>query len=143
MIDENLQNKIKQFKSEILPLCVGAETSKDPVRWSSDNPLAGHCAIVSLFLHNQIGADIVRCTPVLPGGKEDSHYLNKVGDTVLDLTGEQYGFHEMGGDTVFFRNFQSRGPEYLLANEDTKRRYEAFEQKAVNTMQAKKFSFAA
>lgn len=135
------ENTLAVFKNEILPLCVSAETSNNAATWNKANPLAGHCAIVSLFLHNQTGADIIRCVPLLPDGTNDSHYLNSIEGEWVDLTGAQYDPMRDIGDVVY-SEYQPRTADYLLSNESTKKRYGLFEEKALRVMHEKKFSFA-
>jgi hypothetical protein len=56
---------------------------------SRDNPIpsAGHCAIVSVFLHEELGGRIVSTTE-----QGVSHWLNFVDGQFIDLTGDQFGY---------------------------------------------------
>lgn len=36
------------------------ETSFDPENWNEDNPLRGHCAVVSLLAQDYFGGELIR-----------------------------------------------------------------------------------
>lgn len=82
-------------------------------KWSSDNPSLGECAITALIVNDLIGGKIMRC---MCNG--ESHYYNTIDDEVVDLTVEQFE-----GITPDYKNGEERTREYLLSNEDTKKRY--------------------
>jgi len=70
------------------------DTSFDQLNWSSDNPLFGHCTVVSLLTQDYFGGDLIR------GSLEEiprfaymkSHYWNKLADgSEVDFTRDQFG----------------------------------------------------
>jgi len=78
---------IEQFE-KILPLICDAETVMFPARWTPDNPLKNHCAVVSLIAQNLFGGELMRA--VMADG--DSHYWNRLPDgTEKDFTKSQFG----------------------------------------------------
>lgn len=79
--------------AKLLPFIVDRDTSSDPTRWSKDNPLHGHCAVVSLVAQNLFGGDILWAS--LAGdptwGYMRSHYWNRFPDGAeFDFTREQF-----------------------------------------------------
>lgn len=86
---------VEKFK-EILPLICDAETSADPSGWIPENPLWGHCAVVSVIAQNLFSGDIMR-TPNLKritgwNHINSSHYWNRLPDSrVEDFTAPQFG----------------------------------------------------
>lgn len=81
--------------------------------WNKDNPSLGQCAITSLIVNDIFGGKIMRC--MSPSG---SHYYNIVNDERIDLTVDQFL-----GEFPQYENSEERTREYLLSNEDTKKRY--------------------
>jgi len=85
-------------------------TLKD--KWCEENKTLGQCAITALILNDFLGGKIMRCD-----SETGSHYYNLINDNVVDLTVSQFKTlpnYEMGVE---------RTREYLLSNEDTKKRY--------------------
>ena len=99
----------------ILRISWNAETCCPPLRdkYDGSNPSLGQCAITTLIVHDFIGGKIMRCMT-----KEGSHYYNRIGDTIIDLTKDQFN-----GEFIDYKNSEERTREYLLSNEDTKNRY--------------------
>ncbi len=78
----------------LLPLICDRETSQDAEHWSPENPLVGHCAVVSLLSQNLFGGWLLRAS--LEGIPEfarmRSHYWNKLADgSEEDFTKPQFG----------------------------------------------------
>ena len=105
---------------EINEVCeiVSMSFSKDtcyPVlrdKWSEENKTLGQCAITALVLNDFLGGKIMRCE-----SEYGSHYYNLINDEIVDLTVSQFSTlpnYETGIE---------RTREYLLSNEDTKKRY--------------------
>jgi len=113
MTHEEYRTKIREIAQR--------DTSADPEGWTAENPLWGHCAVVSLLAQEMFGGALVR------GSLKDhpsysylrSHFWNKLpDDTAIDFTSEQYpdlSFKELRGKT------RTRGE--VLAYPDTVRRY--------------------
>ncbi|MBI2025085.1 MAG: hypothetical protein HYT03_03315 [Candidatus Harrisonbacteria bacterium] len=110
---------LREFK-DLLPMICNGDTSQDPGGWTKNNPLWGHCAVVSLLAQDVFGGELLRAS--LEGtefAKMRSHYWNKLptfGE--VDFTGPQFGdnYPEYLRSTV-------RERDYLLSNPETKRRY--------------------
>lgn len=110
----------EEFK-KLLPLICDAETSADPDGWTPENPLWGHCAVVSLVAQNFFGGTLLRASL-----KEThfeavgSHYWNLLADgTEVDFTAPQFG-------NQYPVNLLSETRERarVLLHPQTKRRYE-------------------
>ena len=82
--------------------------------WTEKNPSLGQCAITSLVVNDFFGGKIMRCMT-----SSGSHYYNLIDDKVVDLTVEQFI-----GEIPKYEEGQERTREYLLGNDDTKKRYE-------------------
>lgn len=89
--------------------CVSSQREE----WSKDNPSLGQCAITALIINDIFGGEIMRC--MSPSG---SHYYNLINNTVVDFTVEQFL-----GISPDYQHAEIRTREYLLSNDDTKRRY--------------------
>ncbi|MDO8558549.1 MAG: hypothetical protein Q7S09_05200 [bacterium] len=82
----------EQFK-ELLPSICSEETSQDAKGWTPDNPLWGHCAVVSLVAQNLFGGKIWRAEYTDRQSKTNSHYWNECADgAVEDFTVAQFGY---------------------------------------------------
>ena len=82
-------------------------------KWSEENPSLGQCAITALIVNDIFGGKIMRCM-----ASSGSHYYNLINDKLVDLTVEQFL-----GEIPDYANGEERTREYLLSNEDTKKRY--------------------
>lgn len=108
-----------RFK-EILPEICDRETSQDPKRWTPENPLYGHCAVVSLVAQNLFGGALARISLInVPDFSHmRSHYFNLLADGSLeDFTREQFGSRYPQGLV------QTRERSDVFSNEETKKRY--------------------
>ncbi len=106
---------------ELIRQAAGKDTSSDPDNWSTDNPLWGHCAVVSLVAQDYFGGELVR------GSLQDvpefahlrSHYWNKLPDgKEVDFTAEQFK------TLLPALEKEVRPREQMLGYPDTQRRYE-------------------
>lgn len=112
MISQEFLTKIKQITS--------SDTSSDPEGWTLDNPLWGHCAVVSLLAQDYFGGTIFRGS--LEGIDKyiylRSHYWNSLPEGEIDFTAEQYP------DLKFSDLLKGeRSREQILSYPDTERRY--------------------
>ena len=83
----------KENFAELLRQVVSAETSSDPVGWSKDNPLWGHCTVASRLAQDYLEGDVVRGSLETFSQYSEMrwHYWNKLPDgTVIDFTAEQF-----------------------------------------------------
>lgn len=103
--------QLKQFliKSWNLETCVPGLRDE----WTETNPSLGQCAITALIVNDFFGGKIMRCMT-----SSGSHYYNLIDDHLVDLTVEQFL-----GEIPQYENGEERTREYLLSNEDTKKRY--------------------
>lgn len=111
----------KEFQKIIQDICF-RDTSADPEHWSTENPLWGHCAVVSLLAQDHFGGALMRQS--LAGIPEleylRSHYSNKLPDsTDADFTLEQFR-----GKLPPYLPKEERRREHTLSNFDTLKRYE-------------------
>lgn len=64
----------------LLPKICDAETASDMKRWTSENPLYSHCAVVSLLAQDLFGGSLLRASllPYPEFAHMRSHYWNKL-----------------------------------------------------------------
>lgn len=106
---------------KILPLITSKETSLDATGWKEDNPLWGHCAVVSLIGQDLFGGDLLRASLANVPGFEHmrSHYWNRLPDgSEIDFTKPQFGDNYPQG-----LKGEIRDRNYVLSFEETKKRY--------------------
>jgi hypothetical protein len=124
------------FSQIIVNICA-RDTSADMKSWSSLNPLSGHCAVVALLAQEYFGGIIIRLS--LADVEEykhfRSHYINRFSSGLdRDFTFSQFS-------TRLPPNLprEVRSRDQLLANEDTRKRYEKFKSrfKAAVSLQKK------
>lgn len=134
----SLNGKISVAELEkILPKICGRETSSNPAGWQPENPLHGHCAVVSLLAQDLFGGELLRIP--LDGtafAEMRSHYYNRLpsGDA-YDFTRAQFGdripYHLMVMN-------ETRERAYLLSNAETAKRYELLRKKFLILLGAEK-----
>ena len=110
-----------KFSSVVKEVCA-RDTSADPELWSAENPLWGHCAVVSLVAQDLFGGTLVRQSLENVPGLEHlrSHYSNRLPDgTEVDFTLEQFAGMLRTGLPK-----EERTRERVLAHPDTRERYE-------------------
>lgn len=56
-------------------------------KWSADNPSTGQCYVTAALIQHYYGGKVYRC--MVDGG---SHYFNKIGNEIIDLTAEQFSY---------------------------------------------------
>ena len=105
---------INELKN-ILSKSWSSETCSPSLRneWSENNPSLGQCAITAMIVNDIFGGKIMRCM-----ASSGSHYYNMIDDKIIDLTVEQFL-----GEIPQYEEGTERTREYLLSNEDTKKRY--------------------
>ncbi len=118
---------------ELLSECWNIETCSPGLKdkWSEDNPSIGQCAITALIVNDYFDGKIMRCM-----SSSGSHYYNIVDDKIIDLTKEQFL-----GEIPLYEEGQERTREYLLSNEDTKKRYLLLRERLLNMIVYKKNGF--
>ena len=118
---------------ELLSECWNIETCSPGLKdkWSEDNPSIGQCAITALIVNDYFGGKIMRCM-----SSSGSHYYNIIDDKIIDLTKEQFL-----GEIPLYEEGQERTREYLLSNEDTKKRYLMLKESLLNIIGYKKNKF--
>ena len=107
--------EINELK-ELLSKSWTKETCSPGLRneWNETNPSLGQCAITALIINDFFGGKIMRCM-----ASTGSHYYNLIDGNIIDFTVEQFL-----GEIPGYEEGQERTREYLLGNEDTKKRYE-------------------
>ena len=115
---------------ELLSECWNMETCSPGLKdkWSEDNPSIGQCAITALIVNDYFDGKIMRCMST-----SGSHYYNIIDDKIIDLTKEQFL-----GEIPLYEEGQERTREYLLSNEDTKKRYLMLKESLLNIIGYKK-----
>lgn len=111
----------RRFTRIILAVCA-QDTSADPDSWTKFNPLWGHCAVIALLAQDLFGGTLLRKSLENVQGLEHirSHYLNKFPDgREWDFTYTQFA-QGLPADLPV----EERTREQLLANANTKQRYE-------------------
>jgi len=101
---------------KLLPTICDQKTSQDPIGWTQENPLWGHCAVIALIVQDYFGGDLLRASLRLAPG---SHYWNRLPDgTEVDRTARQFGdSYPILTDPII------RTREYVLSYPDTAERY--------------------
>lgn len=120
---EELQNKLEKA------WC--AETSYYSETWDSLNPAYGQCAVTALVVNDTLGGDIVWAEVDLPDGKKESHYFNLIDGQEKDLTRSQFPDRTIVPKGVPKTKEFSTTREFMLSNENTKRRYELLKSKVI------------
>ncbi|GMQ95018.1 MAG: hypothetical protein BMS9Abin13_128 [Patescibacteria group bacterium] len=106
---------------QILPRICDKETTQEPHGWSPENPLWGHCAVVSIVAQNLFGGTILRASlkpyPKFSGAA--SHYWN------LLESGEEKDFTavQFGNDYPEGMEGEERTRSYILSHSETVERY--------------------
>jgi deoxycytidylate deaminase len=111
---------IKNFEA-ILPYICDRETSQDPDNWTPENPLLGHCAVVTLVAQNLFGGKLLRASlaEIPEFARMRSHYWNELTDgTDADFTKPQFGERYPVGLKA-----ETRDRTYLLSYPETVKRY--------------------
>jgi len=110
----------EQFK-ELLPSICDRETSQDPNSWTPENPLWGHCAVVSLVAQSLFGGELLRGSLRDVPGLENmgSHYWNMLADGQIDdFTKPQFKDRYPAGLKA-----ETRNRSYVLSFPETAKRY--------------------
>lgn len=104
-----------EYLKNILKDCWSYETCSPSLKenWNDNNPSLGQCAITALIINDVWGGKIMRCMT-----SSGSHYYNLIDNKIVDLTADQFL-----GEIPLYNEGQERTREYLLQNEDTKKRY--------------------
>lgn len=110
----------KSNLTALLKKAARAETSANPKTWSEGNPLWGHCAVASLIAQEYFGGELLRGSlEHIPRYKEvRSHYWNRIENTEVDFTKEQFldvSFKELKGE--------ERNRKSILAHPSAAQRY--------------------
>lgn len=99
------------------------ETSATPAAWSNENPAAGQCAVTALIIQDFAGGTLIR--GIVNG---ESHYWNRLASGVeVDMTASQFGAGPVARSDV-----QTRGRDYVLSFDATRRRYEYLKRRMVS-----------
>jgi hypothetical protein len=82
---------LEDFQKLIIKSCT-AETSVDKDNWTKENPLYGHCAVVSLLTQKFFGGEIIEISLAgTPFPQTICHFYNLFNGIECDLTVSQFG----------------------------------------------------
>ena len=120
---ERKENSIllRERFEELLGTICHRETSSDPNGWTEENPLWGHCAVVSLLAQDYFGGTLLRVSlaEVPEFAHMRSHYYNALPDgSVVDFTAPQFGGRYPGDLKA-----EERTRDHILSFPETKQRY--------------------
>lgn len=109
-----------EFEVIMLEIC-DQETSQDSEAWTAENPLWGHCAVVSLLVQDVFGGDLLRVS--LEGtefASSRSHYWNRLPN------GIEHDFTRVQFDGRYPKGLKAEVCErsYVLSYQPTVQRYE-------------------
>lgn len=113
----------------IMTTISNADTSFDPAGWTSDNPLWGHCVVVSLLAQEEFGGELVKGSlkqrPKYAYLK--SHIWNRIDDIDIDFTQEQY-------DDISYKDLKGEvcSRDSILDNPDAIRRYDLLKRRFID-----------
>ena len=93
-------------------------------KWTEQNPAAGQCLVTALAVQDEYGGDIYDCKV-----GRSRHFYNVVNDEIVDLTFNQFP----EGSEI--KDKRKRDRKQLLANKETKQRYELLKSKMGETKQ--------
>ena len=105
---------------KILQIIASKDTSADPEGWTQENPLWGHCVVVSLLAQDYFGGKLFK--GLIEGNSKyehlHSHFWNNLPVGEVDFTAEQYP------DLKFSDlSKEPRERERVLSHPDAKKRY--------------------
>ena len=84
--------------------------------WVKEDPSFGQCAITAMLVNTMFGGSIHRIR--LDDG---THYFNKINDTYVDLTSEQFDLYNI---SIEYTPNEEMDKSYCGKNPDTKKRYD-------------------
>ena len=114
---------LEDFLSRIAEICT-KDTSADPAGWTPENPLWGHCAMVTLLLQEIYGGEVLRASLLhIPSlAHIRSHYANALPAlSLVDGTAGQFGA-EYPKEMTFAHSSRA----HILQSPDTVARYQVF-----------------
>ena len=110
----------KEFLKKIKEIA-RQDTSFDPEKWTSENPLWGHCAVVSLLAQEIFGGELKKGS--LKNYQKysylKSHIWNQINNEEIDFTKEQYKY-------LLYKNLEGIlcTRDSILNHPDTIRRFD-------------------
>ncbi len=108
------------FKT-LLPLICDSETSADPDNWTSENPLWGHCAVVSLLAQDIFDGELLRAS--LADYPEFAHMRSHYWNRLPNGTNEDFTASQFGRRYPVNLVAEPRDRSYVLSHPETARRY--------------------
>lgn len=107
VMDKSLLDKIMQA------WCMETAHPAYANKWSMENPAAGQCLVTALVIQDELGGDIYDCKV-----GHSRHFYNVINGETIDLTFSQFP----DGSEITASRIRDR--KQLLANKETKQRYE-------------------
>jgi len=120
------EKNFNNFEQKLLLIC-DQDTSLDEPGWTKDNPLYGHCAVVSLLAQDIWGGKLLRASLANVLGYEHfrSHYWNLLPNEIQkDFTRSQFQ-----GSYPQNLIVEERSREYVLSYPETVKRYELLKER--------------
>ena len=114
----------------LVPTVCSKETSSDPIGWTDQNPLYGHCVPVTLLAQDLFGGEIAKVS--LEGSSYrnmKSHFLNVINGVPVDFSQAQFG-----GEVPYSISEMIIGErDKVIAQGNTQERYEVLKKRFLNT----------
>jgi hypothetical protein len=86
-----LPNLTPDTFAELLPSLCKRSTSADPVGWTPENPLWGHCAVAAMLAQDLFDGKVLRASLIgTPFEAMRSHYWNLLPEGERDFTAAQF-----------------------------------------------------
>lgn len=110
---------------DALTKCWVADTCAPRMRdeWSCDDKTKGQCSITAFLVQDLFGGDVYG----IPLGDGNVHCYNVVGDSIFDLTSEQFGDRA----ALVYENNPLQDREHHFAKEEKKARYELLKNRLI------------
>lgn len=108
------------------------ETSYYPTEWNKLKPSLGQCAVTALIINDYFGGEIVWAEVLLPNGQKISHYFNFIDGKEVDFTCSQFPDGTQIPKGIKKKKDFNTPREFLLSNDNTKKRYELLKKRVQN-----------
>jgi hypothetical protein len=122
------------FATLLPSLCSRETAAAGGKGWTLENPLFGHCAVVSLLAQDLFDGELMRISlEGTPFAESRSHYFNRLPDgTVRDFTLAQF----QGGLPTRMYPMEARPRDYIMNGADTRERYERLKKRLEEAMRS-------
>ena len=116
--DGNSNIKTLNDLYNVLKKCWSKETAYPSCQedWNKEDPAYGQCAITSMLVYDMFGGSIHR----IKFEDGSTHYFNKINDTYVDLTSEQFDLYNI---IIDYTQNEQIDRQYCGKNTNTNNRY--------------------